>query len=259
MDAVITDEMLIDFTNSNRQTVPIGPRPASAPLDLIGSRSGRATGGAADRLIGQTLTWLAEQFGTRSARLLRPLASGGWLVTTHRRNGMLTYQADEFEVAMAWMVALGRLPLTVTRPRVTQRDGTGVRPISAKTYLGLPLICQDDLVGVIELAGELQQDPDQMMQQAQARLSSLACRLVHDPELDDAEPELSLTMRVSLGGGIWCLGDVVLTTDDVRFLSVVQSLTILDDVREQSGLGAEVTLEIARALLRRGLIELQPR
>jgi hypothetical protein len=248
-----------DTTSDVRETIPLGPRPVPIPVDIVGARTERNPLGKASDFIGQTLTWLAEQFGTRTARLLRPLPSGGWLVTTHRRDGTLTYPADDSEVAMAWMVALGRQPLTVTRPRVAQRDGSGMRPISAKTYLGLPVICQDELVGVIELAGDLQGDPDQLMHQAQPRIVNFARRLVHDPALDDEEPALSLTARVALDGGMWCLGEVELNADEVRFLAAVNGTTVLDLVREANDFSVDYTFALARALIKRGLLAVVPR
>ncbi|HUH06543.1 MAG TPA: GAF domain-containing protein, partial [Egibacteraceae bacterium] len=123
-----------------------------------------------EEFISETLDWCAELFRSQRARFVRPTESGGWIVYTRQNNVLSTHEADYAEAAMARAVGLGRHPLVVTRPRVTRPGTTDLRPISVSSYLGIPLISQDRLVGVIECAGEARPDIEAALQVALPRL-----------------------------------------------------------------------------------------
>jgi GAF domain-containing protein len=208
-------------------------------------------------LVAQTLAWCAALFGVESARMVRPLPAGRWAIVTWRRNGVLAYAADHAEVSMAWLVGLNRAPLVVNRPRVAQLDGGNMRPISTKTYVGLPLMCQDQLIGVIEVAGDLKIDIDSAVQRAQPRLALVAQRIVHDPLLRPA-PLVMPETRCALDGGMAFGGDIVLTPDEQRFLSALRGVMSVAAASAAAGLEVRDALPIAAGLVARGLVAIEP-
>ena len=206
-------------------------------------------------LVAQTLAWCATLFGVDSARMVRPLPFGRWAVVTWRRDGVLAYAADYAEVSMAWLVGLNRAPLVVSRPRVAQPDGSNVRPISTKTYVGLPLLCQDQLVGIIEVAGDLKVDVDATVPRALPRLALVAQRIVHDPLLRLAPLVMPETV-CQLDGGVAFGGEIVLSVNERRFVAAVSGALNVTSISAAAGLELRDALPIAAGLLARGLLSI---
>lgn len=204
-------------------------------------------------LIAQSLAWCAGLFGVESSRLVRSLPSGGWAIVTWRRDGILAYAADYAEVAMTWMVGLARQPLIVNRPRVMQPDGGNVRPISAKTYVGVPIMCQDQLIGVVEIAGDLRVDVESTVAQALSRLTLVAQRIVHDPSLRPA-PLVTPETRCALDGGVAFSDEMILTLDERRFLFALTGALTIAEISVASGIELRDALPVAAGLTNRGLL-----
>jgi hypothetical protein len=204
-------------------------------------------------LIAQTLAWCAGQFGVESARLVRPLPTGRWAVLTWRGDGLLHYAADFAEIAMAWNVGLSRAPLIVNRPRVAQRDGASVRPIASKTYVGVPLLCQDQLVGVLEIAGDLKGDLEQRLARALPHLTLVAQRIVHDPALRP-RPSVPPTARCALDGAAAFGADIALAPAELRLARALRGAMSLASLAAALNLELETTARIASGLAARGLL-----
>lgn len=206
-------------------------------------------------LIAATLAWAARRFGAQAARFLRPSANGGWRVITWMHDSISLHAADHAEIAMAWNVALGRQRLLVDRPRVSAPDGSGLRPIATRRYIGTPVICQDRILGIIEVAGDLRPDLETASLAAQPEFDRFALRLAFDPSLHPTPP-LTLETSVQLSGGAWIDPHITLTPDDLRVVSPISGPTTLGTLTSASGLEPERVRDIVLALLRLGLLEL---
>lgn len=235
-----------------------------AMQDRISQTAPRATSEAdstgakrQEGLISETLEWCCELFGTSRARMIRPLEAGRWVVYTRQREALMTHAADYAEIAMAYTVGLSRQPLAVTKPRVSHADGTNLRPIALTGYLGIPVVCQDRLVGVVELSGEIRPDMDMALHNAVPRLQSIAERLTFDPAL--ARPvAISRDSIIELSSSIWTSGEIVLTEDDMVLLATIDGPMALADAARTAELPDERAAEIAASLASRGLIAVQP-
>jgi hypothetical protein len=208
-----------------------------------------------EEFIAQTLTWCGDLFGASRARFIRPLESGAWIVYTRQQESVLTHMADQAEIAMAYTVGLSRQPLVVTRPRISRLDGSGLRPIALKSYLGIPIICQDRLVGVIEFAGDVRSDIEAALYSASTRLINAGERLIFDPSLRRTQGELSPETSVVLSGGIWARGDVVISPAEMPFLAAISGPMTLATIATTTGLDTEHIIALAEELIERGLIE----
>jgi hypothetical protein len=208
-----------------------------------------------EEFITQTLNWCAELFGATRARFIRPLESGAWIVYTRQKDAasILTHMADQAEVAMAYTVGLGRQPLVVNRPRIARIDGSGLRPIALKTYLGIPVVCQDRLVGVVEFAGDVRTDVEAALYSAMPRLASAGERLLFDPGLDRRSTITSET-RITLAGAVWARGDIVITAEEMTFLSAVTGPKTVAAVASVTDLDSDRAIALATDLTERGLI-----
>lgn len=205
-------------------------------------------------LIAATLAWCARRFGAPSARFVRPLSPDSWQVITWMNEMVSSHPADVAEIAMAWIVALGRTSLHVGRPRVSALDGGAVRPISTRRYLGVPVICNDRLLGVIEVAGDLRPDVDSAAAAAHAEIDRFATRLAFDPSLRPSPPIGESTV-VAIGGGAWIDDALTTTTDELRLAAALAEPRALAEVAAAIGLPLPRVLDIARAMERRGLLE----
>jgi GAF domain-containing protein len=211
-----------------------------------------------EEFIAQTLNWCGELFGASRARFIRPLESGAWIVYTRQQESVLTHMADQAEIAMAYTVGLSRQPLIVTRPRISRIDGSGLRPIALKSYLGIPIVCQDRLVGVIEFAGDVRSDMEAALYSASARLLNAGERLLFDPGLQRHRNEPTPEMRVVLSGGIWARGDVTIHPREMPFLAAISGHSTIAELATATGIGTEQAITIAGELIERGLIEVHP-
>ncbi|RIK43644.1 MAG: hypothetical protein DCC58_09325 [Chloroflexi bacterium] len=206
-------------------------------------------------LIAATLAWSARRFGAHAARFVRPTASGGWLVVTWMNDAISVHPADAAEAAMAWMVALGRTHLLVGKPRVASLEDRGLRPIAARNYLGLPVICQDRVLGVIEVAGELRPDVAAAAAAAQDDINRFALRLGYDPSLQPLQA-LAPESRVVLSSGAWIDPQVTVSADALRFAAALVGDATIEDVAASTGMCLDRCLDIARDLARLGLIDI---
>jgi hypothetical protein len=218
-----------------------------------------ATDDAMDRetesdLITATLAWSARRFGANASRFVRPTNSGAWLVVTWMNESISVHQADPAECAMAWMVALGRQRLLVSKPRVSAPEGGDVRPISARNYLGVPVICHDRILGVIEVAGDLRSDIESAASAAQVNVDHFALRLAFDTALQ-TPPAVEAATIVSLGPGIWLTDEASISQDELRFAAAVTDTRTIAEIAAAIGLNIERAVKIACSLERRGLIE----
>jgi hypothetical protein len=118
-------------------------------------------------------------------------------------------------------------------------------------------MCQDQLIGVIEVAGDLQVDVDNAMQRAQPRLALVAQRIVHDPLLRPA-PLVMPETRCALDGGIAFGGEIVLTVEEQRFLSALSGVQSVAAVSAAADLELRDALPIAAGLVARGLVAIEP-
>lgn len=226
-------------------------QPANAETGLLDVDLPRTT----DDLIAEMLRRCLHLFDVHHARFVRPLDADAWLVHTRRGDTMLTHVADHAEIAMAWMVGLGRQPLLVNRPRVSATDGTHLRPISARRYLGIPVVCQDRLVGVLEWSGDLSPSIEGTLFASLAWLKDIAERLVFDPALD---------VRGSLTAETMCLPgqrilhgrSVDVQPDEWLLLLTLESGCTLAELSERLDTPLDALTPRAEALAQRGLLEL---
>lgn len=208
-----------------------------------------------EQFIAQTLNWCADLFGASRARFIRPMESGAWLVYTRLKDtaSILTHMADPAEVAMAYTVGLGRQPLVVNRPRIANLDGSGLRPIALKTYLGIPIVCQDRLVGVVEFAGDIRPDMESALYSSISRLANVGERLLFDPGLRHRTPIWSET-TISLSGAVWARGDVVISAEELIFLSAVTGPMTVAAIASSAGIERGRASDLANDLAERGLV-----
>jgi GAF domain-containing protein len=207
-----------------------------------------------EEFIAQTLNWCAELFGASRARFIRPLESGAWTVYTRQHDAVLTHMADQAEIAMAYTVGLSRQPLVVNRPRISKIDGSGLRPIALKSYLGIPIVCQDRLIGVIEFAGDVRPDMESAIYSAAPRLANVGERLLFDPGLRRKRGTLTPDTSVSISGGVWARGNVVISPEEMTFLAAITGPMSLAEIATTTGLSTDDALTLADELIERGLI-----
>jgi GAF domain-containing protein len=207
--------------------------------------------------IADTLDWCASLFGTTRARFIRPLATGGWCVYTRQHDTLALHQADEAEAAMAWNVGLSRQPLLVTRPRVSRLDGSGLRPIALTSYLGIPLVVQDRLVGVIECAGDVRPDIESALYTALPRLAEAGARLLYDPALQ-RQPAIALDTRVALNSAVWTSDSFALSPAELALLAQLSEPATIALAATAAGLEPDEALGLIEGLLGRGLLQALP-
>ncbi|HYI14969.1 MAG TPA: GAF domain-containing protein [Thermomicrobiales bacterium] len=208
-----------------------------------------------EEFIAQTLNWCAELFGASRARFIRPLDSGTWIVYTRQNDSVLTHMADQAEIAMAYTVGLSRQPLVVTRPRISKIDGSGLRPIALKSYLGIPIVCQDRLIGVVEFAGDVRPDMESALYSAAPRLANVGQRLLFDPGLRRKRGAITPDTSVALSSGVWARGNIVITPEEMTFLAAITGPMPLATIATAANLDTGRTLTVADELIERGLIE----
>lgn len=220
-----------------------------------GSGSPRPSISATD-LILDILTRCATAFGTERARFLRQVHMAGWHVHTMQHGALTTHTADYAEIAMAWMVGLSRFPIRVTRPRVTLPDGSGVRPIAVTSYFGIPVLCQDHFVGVIELAGNVKGDLERTLGLIADDLARFGERMTHDPA---ARPPalVDLDTECRLDGGCWYAGTVSLDNDQWSVVSALKEPLFVRDLIQQVPLEAERIVDVVHSLTSLGLISVR--
>lgn len=209
-----------------------------------------------EEFIAQTLGWCAELFGASRARFIRPLESGAWIVYTRQQEkaAVLTHLADHAEIAMAYTVGLSKQPLVVTRPRIAKLDGSGLRPIALKSYLGIPIVCQDRLIGVIEFAGDVRPDMESALYSAAPRLANVGERLLFDPGLRRRRAAITSATSVSLSGGVWARGDIVITPDEMTFLAAISGTMTVAAIASAANVAPDRALEMTNQLIERGLV-----
>lgn len=208
-----------------------------------------------EEFIAQTLNWCAELFGANRARFIRPLESGAWIVYTRQNGAVLTHMADRAEIAMAYTVGLSKQPLVVTRPRVSKIDGSGLRPIALKSYIGIPIVCQDRLIGIIEFAGDVRSDMESALYSAAPRLANVGERLLFDPGLRRKRGTITPETIVVLSSGIWARGDIVITPEEFTYLALITGQMTVAAIAAAASLDLDQALTIADNLIERGLIE----
>lgn len=211
---------------------------------------------ADQELVAAMLAWCAQQFGTPRPRFVRLLTEDTWIVQTVVQDKIVVQPADWAEIAMTWTVGLSRRPLRVTRPRVSIVGTDGLRPIAVTNYIGIPVLCRDQLVGVIEMAGQILPDIEPALARAEERLSRFAERLVHDASLR-AEPLMTADTECELAGGFATVDRIVLTPEEWDFVIALNGPMRLEDLADRAGIDEERVSEVARSLVRRGLIALR--
>lgn len=210
---------------------------------------------ARDAFIADTLDWCSEVFRSNRARFISPTGAGSWIVYTRRDGTLTTHQADYAEAAMARTVGLARHPLVVSRPRVTRPGTTDLRPISVHGYLGIPLICQDRLAGVIECAGEVRPDMEAALLSALPRLEQAGARLLYDPALAE-RPSVTPETTCDLSSGVWSTGGIDIAPEELAFLAAISGPTTIAAAAEAASLDPITALTLAESLLQRGLLEI---
>lgn len=204
-------------------------------------------------LILDVLRQSASTFGIQRARFLRQTAEGVWQVHAMQQDKLITHTADYAESAMGWTVALSRFPLRVTRPRITSPSGENVRPIAVTNYLGIPVLCGDLVVGVIELAGRMDGDPAQQVDSLAGIIADLGLRLAHNPQFQP-QPELDLSSECHLDGGTWVDGDIYLSENDWTVVSALAGGEPLSTLAARLDLSEDDLLTTVCDLASRGLI-----
>ena len=204
-------------------------------------------------LILETLQKCAATFGTERARFLRHAPGGEWQVHSIQHDALRIHQADYAEIAMAWTVGLSRFPIRVMRPRVTEPDGGSVRPIAVTTYFGIPVLCADHFVGVIELAGNVSGDLVRTLETISDDLQRFGERLIHDPSLR-APQHIDLECECWLDGGCWASGEIWLTGDQWLVLSQLGDPEPLSSIAARLPFGDDELIELVRGLVRLGVV-----
>lgn len=207
-------------------------------------------------IILDALAQCAEAFGTERARFMRQGPDGEWIVHSLHQGSMTSHTADQAEVAMAWMVGLSRFPIRVTRPRVTQLDGSGTRPIAMTGYLGIPILCQNQFAGVIELAGSVTGDLERTLDRLGETLARLGYRLIHDPSVRAAQ-HVDLDVECGLAGGFWSPNEITLEEDEWAVLSVMGPSAPLHEIAARVPLPDDQLIEVIHSLVSRGLVSVR--
>jgi GAF domain-containing protein len=244
MDHTIDETTLEEAEMTSVAGVPAGASVSEADEHVAATR---------EEFIAETLAWCAEVFGVTRVRFVRPLEAGGWRVYTRQGESIVTHAADYAESAMAYTVGLGRQPLLVTRPRISRVDGSGLRPIALSSYLGIPIVVQDRLIGVIEFAGEVRPDMESALYTALPHLANAGARMLHDPKLTQ-RPEITLQSLLVLDAATWTTGDIVLTPEELAFLARVIGPTAVNDIAGATGIEPVRAVELAIELAQRGLV-----
>lgn len=229
---------------------------SDSPLRTTGLLRRWTTSQTEQQIVQATLEWCSEVFGTPRARFVRRYPDGSWMVHSVVQGKLVGQAADRAEIAMAWMVGLTRHPLRVTRPRVTTFDGAGVRPIAVTNYLGIPIICRDEFMGVIEAAGNVKPEADMLLPLAEKRLQAFAERLVHDPALR-FDPLVDADTLCELGGGSPNLHTINLTGRELALLDALDGPLRLGDLAAHTGYSVAEVLDIAHGLVSRSLVSLR--
>jgi hypothetical protein len=209
-------------------------------------------------LILDILARCARTFGTERARFVRQLPGREWQVHAiqHQDGPLITHFADHAEIAMAWAVGLSRFPIRVTRPRVTLPDGTGVRPIAVSGYFGIPVLCGDHFVGVIELAGSVSGELERSLETLRADLRLFGNRLTHDSSIRVAQ-HVDPEVECWLDGGCWFKPTCEVTSDEWRFLAQLGEPLQLQIVADRLAISGDQAVSLARSLLGKGLISVR--
>ena len=195
-------------------------------------------------------------FGTERARYIRQLQSGEWQVHSLKSDLVVTHQADYAEIAMAWAVGLSRFPIRVTRPRITDLDGGSVRPIAVTTYFGIPVLCGDHLVGVIELAGNVAGDLLRTLETVAVELERFGNRMIHDPSLR-APQQIDIECECWIDGGCWSHGRIEITSDEWRLLSEIGEPELLSSVADRVDCSDSELIDLVRSLVSRGVVSVR--
>jgi hypothetical protein len=229
---------------------------ADSPLRTTGLLRHWMGSNSEQEIVQATLAWAAEVFATPRARFVRRFPDGTWMVQSIAQGKLVSQPADRAEIAMAWTVGLSRHAVRVTRPRVTTFDGQGVRPIAVTKYLGIPIVCNDEFLGVIEVAGNVKPDVDLILPIAQLRLKVFGERLLHDPTLR-FEPFVDADTICALNAGAFVSGEYAVSGCELAFLAVLDQPTRLGDLAYSLASSEAKVIAIARNLVGRGLISLR--
>lgn len=218
-------------------------------------RSTRPSSCEAD-LILDVLTLCADTFATSRARFIRELPGGEWQVYSMKGDSLFTHMADYAEIGMAWAVGLSRFPMRVTRPRITAPDGSAVRPIAVTSYFGIPILCADHFVGVIELAGNISNDLERTLERLRATLQNFGTMLTHDPSL--RLPQLiDMECECWLDGGSWTRPRIELDSDEWVLVAALREPTLLRALVEDMPFTEERLVEMVRSLVGRGMLSVR--
>lgn len=218
--------------------------------------SRRKTSSPETPVIADALRQCAATFGIERARFMRQLPAGEWVVHTLHQNSITSHTADHAEIAMAWMVGLSRFPVRVTRPRVTQPDGSGIRPIAMTSYLGIPVLCQNHLAGVIELAGSAKGDLERTLDLLSEMIARVGYRLVHDPSIL-ALQHIDLDVECELAGGFWSPNAIALDADQWTVVAALRSPMVLREVAARVSIPEEHLIDVVRYLVSCGLVSVR--
>jgi GAF domain-containing protein len=228
---------------------------APAADEPAGDRSSDDEHMAATRaeFIAATLTWCAGLFGVTRVRFVCQSDAGDWRVYTWQRETVVTHAADYAEIAMVYMVGLGRQPLLVGRPRISRSDGSGLRPIAITSYLGIPIVVQDRLVGVVELAGDVGTEVETTLHSAVPRLTNAGARLLYDPRLT-LRPRITADSTLVLDAATWTTDEIRLTPEELSLLERVIGPTTITAIADAAGIAPSRAVELAVDLAQRGLV-----
>jgi hypothetical protein len=207
-------------------------------------------------VIHEVLKLCASAFETDRARFIRQLSTGDWQVYSIQRDFLRTHQADYAEISMAWAVGLSRIPARLSRPRVTQPDGEGIRPIAVTSYVGIPVLCRDHFVGVIELAGNVKGDLERTIERLSGPLERFGNRLTHDPSLR-ATQLIDLDVECWLDGGCWSSGSIDLDADEWALLAAMDCPAPLRRVVDRLPFTSERSIDVVRSLVARGVVSVR--
>lgn len=234
---------------------PVADSPEPGTASTRQPRSDRHDQGMA--LVLDVLRQCAATFGIPRVRFLRQNPAGDWIVHTMQQDTLITHTADYAESAMGWMVALSRFPLRVTRPRITSPGGEHVRPIAVTNYLGIPVLCSDQVVGVIELAGKIDGDPSHQVEAVSGIIADLGRRLMHDPEMQPCPVTLGPDTRCSLAGGKWGDVDIDLSPDVWTIASTISPGEQIAAIASRLDWPEETVISTVSELVAMGLIAVQ--
>lgn len=247
----------IDVDDQIVSVSPIGDGIVGQRLRTPGPLNRRASEPGDKRLVAETLRWCAGTFGTQRARFVRRLADGTWIVQTLVEGTAVSQPADRAEIAMAWFVGLSRNPVLVTRPRVTTFEGDGVRPIAVTRYIGIPIVCQDEFLGIIELAGSIGSELDLALDESESRLAWFAERLLYDPSLRPEPQGVPDETVCEINGAPGATGYITLSDEEWELVAVLDGPLRFDEIAARVSISDEQLPAVARALVTRGLITLR--